>query len=126
MPETPHPSSTPYLPDADLLLGIHLETHLSLTMSTPRMSHDQFPVAVLFAMKFEMTAFRHMLDEEYTNHLPRRQGDQNSYILGRLGAHNVVLAWLPGEQGVGAAAVVGSNLLRTFPNISWRILVGIG
>ncbi|KAH7358311.1 nucleoside phosphorylase domain-containing protein [Plectosphaerella cucumerina] len=94
-------------------------------MSTPRMSHDQFTVAVLFAMEFEMTAFRYMLDEQYVSDLPRRKGDGNIYVLGRLGGHNVVLA-LADEDDIGAVAVAGKNLSGTFPSILWRLLVGIG
>lgn len=87
---------------------------------------SKYSVAMIFAMEFEMSAFRYMLDEEHTNNLHKTRKDQNEYILGRVGSHNVVLAWLPGEQGIGAAAVAATNLDRTFPSIEWRFLVGIG
>ena len=66
-----------------------------------------------------------MLDYEHLR-LPPRQGDSNMYILGELSDHNVVLAWLPGNQGKGAAAIVATNMARTFPSVKWRFLVGIG
>ncbi|KAH8170377.1 phosphorylase superfamily protein [Sarocladium implicatum] len=87
---------------------------------------EQYTVAVVFAMGFEMTAFRAMLDEEYDATVPQDDQDSNDYILGRLGQHNVVLAWLPGTQGIGAAAAVGKDLARTFRFVRWRFLVGVG
>ncbi|KAL2211353.1 purine and uridine phosphorylase [Sarocladium strictum] len=68
-----------------------------------------------------------MLDEEHdTSNFHKEPKDPNEYILGRVGGHNIVLAWLPGEQGKGAAAVVATHLDRSFGGIQWRFLVGIG
>jgi nucleoside phosphorylase len=55
-----------------------------------------------------------------------KNGDLNGYVLGKLSGHNVVIACLPGTQGKGTAAIVTTNLQRTFPSIQWRLLVGIG
>ncbi|KAK7949557.1 hypothetical protein PG988_016196 [Apiospora saccharicola] len=88
-------------------------------------SYEDYTVAVICALEFEMTAVRFMLDEEH-GELPNKYGDSNSYILGVLNGHRIALAWLPGTQGKGAAAVVATNLNRTFPSIKWRFLVGIG
>jgi hypothetical protein len=86
-----------------------------------------YTVGLLFAMEFEMSAFRYMLDEEHdTSTSHKEPKDPNEYILGRVGGHNVVLAWLPGEQGKGAAAAVATHLDRSFGGIQWRFLVGIG
>ncbi|KAL4790539.1 hypothetical protein BDV19DRAFT_372217 [Aspergillus venezuelensis] len=40
--------------------------------------------------------------------------------------HNVVVACLPHTQGKGAAAIVATNMSRTFPKVDLRLLVGIG
>lgn len=66
-----------------------------------------------------------MLDEEHP-HLQAQPGDSNSYTVGELHGHNVVLACLPGQQGKGAAAIAATNLSRSFPCIKWRLLVGTG
>jgi len=55
-----------------------------------------------------------MLDEEHER-LPKDKHDTNSYILGRLSGHNVVIASLPeGSQGTVSAATVATHLARTF------------
>lgn len=87
--------------------------------------HGDYTVAIICAIWFEMSAVRYMLDSEHP-HLPILGGDVNRYILGELSGHNVAIAWLPGNQGVGSAAIVATNMARTFPCIKWRFLVGIG
>lgn len=88
-------------------------------------SYDDYTVSIVCAIDFEMSAVRYMLDREHSR-LSNKAGDSNEYVVGELSGHNVVLAWLPGNQGKGAAAVVATNLARTFPSIKWRFLVGIG
>src|SRR2546429_673280 len=88
-------------------------------------SYEQYTVALVCAMSFEMSAVRYMLDEEHSR-LPMKDGDSNIYVLGKFSGHNIVVACLPGTQGKGAAAVVATNMQRTFPAIQWRLLVGIG
>ncbi|KAK1977700.1 pfs domain-containing protein [Colletotrichum cereale] len=87
-------------------------------------THEEYTIAVVCAMSFEMSAVRFMLDREHPR-LRTKDGDSNMYVLGQLSGHNVVLACLPGQQGKGAAATVATNLARTFPRIRWRFLVGI-
>ncbi|KAH2204864.1 hypothetical protein KXW98_005379 [Aspergillus fumigatus] len=93
--------------------------------SADRWTYNDYTVGVVCAMGFEMSAVRYMLDDEHPR-LPTKQGDSNLYILGELSGHNVVIAWLPGTQGKGAAAIVANNMQRTFASIKWRLLVGIG
>lgn len=86
--------------------------------------YEAYTVVVICAIDFEMSAVRYMLDWEHGRVRPR--GDSNMYVLGELSGHDVVLACLPGNQGKGAAAIVATNVARTFPSIKWRFLVGIG
>lgn len=87
--------------------------------------HAAYTVAIVCAIGYEMSAVRYMLDKEHPR-LPTKDRDSNMYVLGELYGHNVALACLPGNQGKGAAAIVATNMARTFPNIKWRFLVGIG
>ncbi|EGX46324.1 hypothetical protein AOL_s00110g148 [Orbilia oligospora ATCC 24927] len=75
--------------------------------------YDKDTIAIISAIEFEMSAFRFMLDREHSR-LPTVQGDRNSYIPGKLNSHNVVLAYLPDNQGKGTAAIIATNLGRTF------------
>ncbi|KAH7487054.1 hypothetical protein FOMA001_g5725 [Fusarium oxysporum f. sp. matthiolae] len=88
--------------------------------------HDRYTVAWICALHFEMAAARAMLDEEHVD-CPRQANDMNSYVLGRIKNHNVVIACLPTDQyGTNNAASVLSNMRRTFPNIEIGLMVGIG
>ncbi|KAI1740709.1 nucleoside phosphorylase domain-containing protein [Xylaria scruposa] len=88
-------------------------------------THNDYSVAILCALALERDAVRYMLDEEHQR-LRTQPGDPNSYVLGRLHDHNVVLACLPSQQGKGAAATVATNMSRSFPLVKWRLFVGIG
>ncbi|TGJ80872.1 hypothetical protein E0Z10_g7893 [Xylaria hypoxylon] len=92
---------------------------------TAQNTHDAYTIAILCAMDLERNAVRYMLDEEHQR-LRTQPGDSNSYTLGELHGHNVVLACLPSQQGKGAAATVATNMSRSFPSIKWRLFVGIG
>ncbi|RKK92531.1 hypothetical protein BFJ68_g10744 [Fusarium oxysporum] len=88
--------------------------------------HDRYTVAWICALYIEMAAARAMLDEEHVD-CPRQANDMNSYVLGSIKNHNVVIACLPTDQyGTNNAASVLSNMRRTFPNIEIGLMVGIG
>jgi nucleoside phosphorylase len=66
-----------------------------------------------------------MLDEKH-DRLPNLKGDGNSYTLGRIGIHNVVVACLPASMtGNNSAATVAKDMQRSFP-IQIGLLVGVG
>ncbi|KAF4460326.1 Pfs NACHT and Ankyrin domain [Fusarium albosuccineum] len=89
-------------------------------------SHDRYTVAWVCALHIEMAAARAMLDELHGDP-PKRAKDPNSYTLGRIQQHNVVIACLPNAQyGLNNAAIVVTNLTRTFPSIKLGLMVGIG
>ncbi|KAL2844150.1 nucleoside phosphorylase domain-containing protein [Aspergillus pseudoustus] len=90
-----------------------------------RLAYENYHVGVVCALTFELSAVRYMLDLEHER-LPAKQGDSNIYIPGELSGHNVVLTCLPGNQGKSAAATVATNMSRSFPQIKYRLLVGIG
>ncbi|KAK1994296.1 purine and uridine phosphorylase [Colletotrichum falcatum] len=65
-----------------------------------------------------------MLDIEYK--CPNlHENDTNSYVLGRVGKHNVAIACMSSYGSVNAA-VVASHMQETFPRIHIRLMVGIG
>ncbi|KAL4949708.1 nucleoside phosphorylase domain-containing protein [Aspergillus filifer] len=67
-----------------------------------------------------------MLDKRHGD-LSKPHSDSNTYTLGSIGKHNVVIACLPeGKYGTNAAANVVSLLAGTFPSIRSCLVVGIG
>ncbi|KAL4750070.1 nucleoside phosphorylase domain-containing protein [Aspergillus terricola var. indicus] len=73
-----------------------------------------------------MAAARAMLDEVH-DALPTSADDSNTYTLGRIAQHNVVIACLPADQyGTNNAANIMTNMKRTFPRIRAGLIVGIG
>ena len=105
---------------------VYCGKHYMIAMASPiPKTRDAYTVAILCAMDLERNAVRYMFDEEHQR-LPSQPGDSNSYTLGKLNGHDVVLACLPSQQGKGAAATVATNMSRSFPSIKWRLFVGIG
>jgi len=73
-----------------------------------------------------MAAAEGMLDETHSP-LPSRRHDDNTYSLGRIGDHNVVIACLPsGLTGTTSAANVAHDMLNTFDSIRFGLIAGIG
>ncbi|KAK7219335.1 hypothetical protein V2G26_007338 [Clonostachys chloroleuca] len=89
-------------------------------------SHDQYTIAWICALPIEMAAARAMLDDIHED-LPRHTNDTNTYTLGSVQRHNIVVACLPTAQyGTNSAANVLTHLIRTFPSIRLGLMVGIG
>ena len=61
----------------------------------PPRSIEEYQVGWVCALPKEMTAARAMLDEEHEPFDSDIAGDNNSYVVGRVGKHNVVMACLP-------------------------------
>ncbi|KAK5993398.1 Ankyrin repeat domain-containing protein 50 [Cladobotryum mycophilum] len=67
-----------------------------------------------------------MLDERHLD-LPKPPNDHNTYTLGSIGKHNIVIACLPkGQYGTNSAATVATWMVGTFPSIKFGLMVGIG
>jgi nucleoside phosphorylase len=83
--------------------------------------HDDYMVGWVVVLPSELGASGLLLDEEHRRLQPR-EDDNNSYLLGRMGEHNVVIA----SPKFGTYAQAVPNLLRTFRNIRFGLLVGVG
>ncbi|CAG8186720.1 unnamed protein product [Penicillium nalgiovense] len=90
------------------------------------LSHDDYTVGWICALPLEMAAAKLMLDEIHPS-LPCAPTDQNTYILGNIGVHNIVIACLPsGSYGNVSAATVAMQLLSSFHSVRFGLMVGIG
>lgn len=92
----------------------------------PALPYEHYTIAWISALHIEMAAARAMLDEIHESP-PRKSDDTNTYALGKIHDHNVVIACLPvHEYGTNNAAAVVTNMRRTFPGIKIGLMVGIG
>ncbi|KAF3906039.1 hypothetical protein ABW21_db0206509 [Orbilia brochopaga] len=93
---------------------------------TTKRSHNDYTIGWVCALPKEQTAALGMLDEKHPD-LPKPPTDANTYILGSMQGHNVVIACLPkGKVGTNQAATVATRMVSTFQNIRLGLMVGIG
>ncbi|BCS05560.1 uncharacterized protein AKAW2_81361A [Aspergillus luchuensis] len=91
-----------------------------------KLEHNSYTVGWVCALPKEQTAATAMLDEIHP-HLPKPPSDPNTYTLGCIGRHNIVIACLPkGQYGTNSASAVATRMVGTFPSIKVGLLVGIG
>ncbi|KAF7504339.1 hypothetical protein GJ744_002459 [Endocarpon pusillum] len=89
-------------------------------------THADYTVGWICALWKEQTAATAMLDKRHCD-LLKPHHDSNTYTLGSIGKHNVVIACLPeGSIGTNAAANVVTLLAGTFPSVRSCLMVGIG
>ncbi|KAH7176210.1 hypothetical protein EDB81DRAFT_33562, partial [Dactylonectria macrodidyma] len=90
--------------------------------------NDEYTVGWICAIEPEYLAAHLCLDETHRSPTCRPSpNDTNTYVLGKISDHNVVIACLPdGSYGTSSAANVATNMLRSFPNVRIGLMVGIG
>ncbi|KAL0937365.1 uncharacterized protein CTRU02_207096 [Colletotrichum truncatum] len=87
---------------------------------------NEYTVGWICAISTEFNAAKAFLDEKHDGQPPVSQHDCNSYALGTMGDHNIVIAVLPdGEYGTTSAAAVARDMLHSFPNVRIGLMVGI-
>lgn len=90
-------------------------------------SVETYTVGWICAVAKEYVAARSFLDEEHDSLQTLSMEDNNTYTLGKMAGHNIVMAVLPdGEYGVSSAAGVARDMMHTFPHIRIGLMVGIG
>src|SRR4051794_7350483 len=86
-----------------------------------------YRVAWMCALPVERSAAGAVLDVSHGEPREVHPKDQNSYQLGSIGKHNIVIACLPsGSYGTVNAAVVATQIVFSFPSIRFGLMVGIG
>jgi nucleoside phosphorylase len=88
----------------------------------------EFQIGWICALPIEAAAAKEMLDEDFGILEEQDAADTNSYRLGRIGKHHVVIACLPaGQYGACAATTVANNMVRTFSkSLRIGLMVGVG
>ena len=91
-----------------------------------KFTHNDYNVGWVCALPKEQTAATAMLDQRHAD-LPKPPNDHNTYTLGSIGNHKVVVACLPkGKYGTNSAATIATRMVGTFPSIKVGLMVGIG
>ncbi|KAJ5963150.1 hypothetical protein N7481_013455 [Penicillium waksmanii] len=87
-----------------------------------------FQIGWICTLPIEAAAAAEMLDEKFGILEEQDAADSNTYTLGRIGKHHVVIACLPGGQyGTTSATTVANNMIRTFSkSLRIGLMVGIG
>ncbi|RYO78683.1 hypothetical protein DL764_010100 [Monosporascus ibericus] len=87
----------------------------------------RYSVGWICAISTEFVAAQALLDETHDGPQHVTIHDNNSYVLGTVGKHNVAIAVLPdGEYGLSSAAITARDMVHSFPNIRISLMVGIG
>ncbi|KAI3014430.1 hypothetical protein CBS147347_11476 [Aspergillus niger] len=90
-------------------------------------SIDYYTVGWICALQEEYECACRMLDEEFTCQDLVEPSDDNTYVFGRIMNHFIVIGCLPaGRYGTSSASSVARDMLRSFPNLRFALMVGIG
>ncbi|KAF3312792.1 hypothetical protein TWF173_006825 [Orbilia oligospora] len=88
---------------------------------------QDYSVGWICALQEEYEAAAGMLDDEFDGPEINDISDNNTYVFGCINGHNVVIGCLPhGRYGTCAAAIVANDMVRSFPNLKFALMVGIG
>ncbi|KAM7209924.1 hypothetical protein V8F06_014694, partial [Rhypophila decipiens] len=90
-------------------------------------SIDDYTIGWICALQEEFEVACRMLDEEFDGPETNEVNDNNTYVFGRINRHSIVIGCLPeGRYGTNSAASVARNMVRSFPNLRFALMVGIG
>ncbi|CAD0087219.1 unnamed protein product [Aureobasidium mustum] len=85
---------------------------------------EDYLTGIVYSLDIELEAIKLFLDEIHVM-LPPIEPDQNNYTLGSMCGHNVVIA--PSRMaGPSPRATAAQSMIRSFPDIRFCLLVGIG
>ncbi|KAH7182224.1 pfs domain-containing protein [Fusarium sp. MPI-SDFR-AT-0072] len=91
----------------------------------PSVPPDQYTIGWISALSEELGAARVMLDQEHEGLPDQPSNDDNSYVLGSIKQHNIVMPVLP-DYGISSATSAVKSMQSTFPNLRFILMVGIG
>jgi hypothetical protein len=96
--------------------------------TTRPLTYSDYTVGWICALpETELVVAGAVLDEEHPLLPAADPQDPNSYLLGKIGSHNVVIACLPTEKtGTVSATIVANSMLRSFKAVRFGLMVGVG
>lgn len=94
-------------------------------MSDPTVGN--YTIGWMCTLQEEYLAACRMLDKEFDGPADIDANDNNTYVFGRIGRHYVVIGCVPeGRYGTESAACAARDMVRSFPNLRFVLMVGIG
>ncbi|CAI7647886.1 unnamed protein product [Penicillium discolor] len=104
----------------------HVPPHQVSEIAHPPL--ERFQIGWIYTLAIEAAAAKEMLDESFGILDAQDPSDSNTYTLGRIGNHHVVIACLPGgKYGTTSATTVTNNMVRTFSkSLRIGLIVGVG
>src|SRR5579871_4245294 len=91
----------------------------------PALPNQDYSVAWICALPLEKSVAVAVLDAIHDEPREIHPKDHNSYQLGSIGKHNIVITCLP-SYGTINAAVAATRIAFSFPSIKVGLMVGIG
>lgn len=91
----------------------------------PSFPPEHYTIGWISALSEELGAARTMLDQEHERLSHQHRSDENSYILGNIKQHNIVMPVLP-EYSISSAASAVKSMVHTFPKLRFILMVGVG
>jgi nucleoside phosphorylase len=90
-------------------------------------SIEDYTIGWICALQEEYEASCRMLDDEFDGLEVNEVNDNNTYMYGCISGHKVVIGCLPtGRYGISSATSVAKDMVRSFPNLRFALMVGIG
>ena len=99
----------------DRLVSCIMSTEISLPV-------EKYTIGWVCVKKLEVHAAKALLDETYSK--PSPPGDDSPYFGGKMGGHNIVIGKAV-KPGKSAAAITAADMIRSFRNIRFVLMVGI-
>jgi nucleoside phosphorylase len=88
---------------------------------------EDYTIGWICALQEEYEVTCRMLDNEFDGPETSEANNNNIYVFGRIGGHSIVIKCLPdGRYGTSSAASVTKDMVRSFPNLRFALMVGIG
>lgn len=96
-------------------------------MSKRRIAKEDYTVGCVCTSIYDMASVRCMLDELHADLQEQDISDHNSYQLGRIHVHNIILVTLSAEPYRSeSVTAIAQDMRRTFPSIKFTLLIGTG
>ena len=111
------------------MLELSKKRALDTTIAPPilELSIEDYTIGWIYTLQEEYKAVYRMLNDEFDGPKTNKVNDNNTYIFGRTGRYNMVIGYLlDSRYRTNSAASVARDIVRSFLNLKFALMVGIG